>query len=98
MDVRDCRDVSHYGAGGSWVGFSTDRFKNPVIENGILQNKSTLCALFYAQGIKGMRSAHMLGEFNVQKNKLTALSSGLKEPELRTTISDHAAIIFHFTL
>jgi len=97
MDVRDCRDICHYGSGGSWIGFSTDRFKNPV-ENGVLQNKSTLCALFYAQGIKGVRSAHMLGEFDIQKNELTTLSSGLKEPELRTTISDHAAIIFHFNL
>lgn len=102
MNVKDFRDNCHYGQGTSWIGFSTDRFKNPVNSDGIFENGDTLCAMFFSEGtdhtLKGIRSAHFLGEFDLQKKQLQELSDILRNPEQRTTISDHAAMVLHFKL
>lgn len=101
-DVQDYRDVHHYGQGVNWIGFSTDKFKNLPNPDLTFSNSKILCATFFSEGkdhsLKVLRSAHFLGEFDLQKGQLKEISDVLTDPEQRTTIPDHAAILVHFTL
>src|SRR5581483_8290537 len=73
-DIRDTDD--HYGSSTTWLGFTYDKFLNPIVKNDF--SKNDVLDLMISN-VKSNRSFHHPGVYDLKTNTLVDLSKGVSE-------------------